>query len=131
MDIVSASNIGMTNSCKGNHKNCKCSHKQKPSKLYLLIKMNYMVDGKLGNNQMQISICNKQTLVNLAQQYYNNKHLGSCEMYQNMDISKVANAIQILTKREYLQIAEINEDKVGNQLSQNKEVFLTSINNFN
>jgi hypothetical protein len=90
-----------------------------------------MVDGKLGNNQMQISICNKQTLVNLAQQYYNNKHLGSCEMYQNMDISKVENAIIILTKREYLHITEFDENKVGKQLIQNKEVFLTSINNFN
>lgn len=130
MDIISASNIGMTNSCKGDHKNCKCKHKPKPSKLYLLIKINYTVDGKLGNNQVQISICNKQTLVNLAKQYYNNKHLQFVEMYKDMDISKVENAIQILTKREYLQITEIDEDKVGKKLIQDKEVFLTTINKF-
>lgn len=130
MDIVSASNIGMTNSCKGNHKHCKCKT-PKPSKLYLLIKINYIVDGKLGNNQMQISMCNKQTLVNLAKQYYNNKHLSSVECYANMDISQIENAIQILTKREYLQITEFDEDSIGEQLIQNKEVFLTTINNFN
>jgi hypothetical protein len=131
MDIIVASNIGMTNSHKCNHEKCKCNHKQEPSKLYLLVKINYTVDGKLGNNQMQISICNKQTLVNLAKQYYDNKRLQIIGMYQNMDISKVENAIQILTKREYLHIAEIDEDKVGKQLVDNKEVFLTSINNFN
>lgn len=130
MDIVSASNIGMTNSCKNNHKHCKCKT-PKPSKLYLLIKMNYLVNGKLGNNELQITMCNKQTLVNLAQEYYNKKNLHCFEPYINMDISKVDNAIQILTKREYLHIAEIDEDKVGKQLIDNKEVFLTSINNFN
>ena len=52
-------------------------------------------------------------------------------MYQNMDVSKVENAITILTKREYLQITEINEDEVGQKLIQNQEVFLTTINNFN
>lgn len=129
MDIVSASNIGMTNSCKNNHKHCKCKT-PKPSKLYLLIKMNYLVNGILGNNEMQISLCNKQTLVKLAKQYYIDKHLAIVECYANMDVSKTEDAIQILTKREYLQIIEIDEDKIGQQLIQNKEVFLTTINKF-
>ena len=72
MDIISASNIGMTNANKNKKKSAKPS-----SKLYILAEIKYIVGGVVGNNTIIIQICNEKTLIDLAKDYYIQRNLRS------------------------------------------------------
>lgn len=121
MDIVSASNIGMTNATK---------NKTKKDKLYILVKVLYMSDFQVGHNTFSVSICNYNGLVKLALNYYAEHRLFCVETYKNLDLQIPENAIKILTTREYLNIEEIDEDKIGKALMQDKVIQIASIDNF-
>lgn len=121
MDIVSASNIGMTNATK---------NKINKSKLYVLVHVWRMSDFQVGHNTFSVSICNYNGLVKLALNYYAEHRLKCVEKYKDLDLRVPENAIKILTQRKYLKIEEIDEDAIGKTLMQDKPVQIVSIDNF-
>ena len=126
MDIISASNIGMTNAYKDKKiKKQKVEH----NKLYMLVEIIYTVKGILGNNRIDLTICNAQTLKQMAQEYYEERKLKGNKKWGEIDIKNltIKEAIAILTKRKYVQIQEIDEDKVGEKINKNKVAYLMSI----
>lgn len=126
MDIISASNIGMTNAYKDKKiKKQKVEH----NKLYMLVEIIYTVKGILGNNRIDLTICNAQTLIQMAQEYYEERKLKGNKKWGEIDIKNltIKEAIAILTKRKYVQIQEIDEDKVGEKINKNKVAYLMSI----
>lgn len=126
MDIISASNIGMTNAYKDKKiKKQKVEH----NKLYILAEIKYIVNGILGNNKVVLTICNAQRLIQMAQKYYEERKLKNNKKWGEIDIKnlKIKDAIAILTKRKYVQIQEIDEDKVGEKINKNKVAYLMSI----
>lgn len=126
MDIISASNIGMTNAYKDKKiKKQKVEH----NKLYMLVEVIYTVKGILGNNRIDLTICNAQTLIQMAQEYYEERKLKGNKKWGEIDIKNltIKDAIAILTKRKYVQIQEIDEDKVGKKINKNKVAYLMSI----
>lgn len=126
MDIISASNIGMTNAYKDKKiKKQKVEH----NKLYMLVEIIYTVKGILGNNRIDLTICNAQTLIQMAQEYYEERKLKGNKKWGEIDIKNltIKDAIAILTKRKYVQIQEIDEDKVGEKINKNKVAYLMSI----
>lgn len=129
MDMISASNIGMTNANTNKSKK-KSTKKITNSKLYILAEIKYMVDGVVGNNTIIIQICNDKTLIDLAKDYYIQRNLRSIKKWGNININEIEiqDAIQILTKRKYAKIQEINEDTIGRMLMDNKIAHLISVN---
>ena len=126
MDIISASNIGMTNAYKDKKiKKQKVEH----NKLYMLVEIIYTVKGILGNNRIDLTICNAQTLIQMAQEYYEERKLKGNKKWGEIGIKNltIKEAIAILTKRKYVKIQEIDEDKVGEKINKNKVAYLMSI----
>lgn len=126
MDIIAASNIGMTNAYKDKKiKKQKAEH----NKLYILAEIKYTVNGILGNNKVALTICNAQRLIQMAQKYYEERKLKNNKKWGEIDIKnlKIKDAIAILTKRKYAQISEIDEDKIGKKIINNKVACLTCI----
>lgn len=132
MDIVSASNIGMTNIYKDKKKIDK-KLRIKHNKLYILVETKYIVDGVVGHNTIHIQICNAKSLKALAKKYYLERGLHRNRRWEDINIDKVniEEAILILTKRKYSQIQVIDEDKIGETLRNNKIVNLISVDDFN
>lgn len=126
MDIISASNIGMTNAYKDKKiKKQKVEH----NNLYMLVEIKYTMKGILGNNRVVITMCNTPTLIKMAQDYYEERKLKSNKKWGNIDIAKlkIKDAIAILTTRKYAQIKEIDEDKIGRKIVNNKIACLISL----
>lgn len=128
MDIISASNIGMTNAYKDRKRTPK-RRKVEKNKLYVLAEIKYTVNGILGNNTINITMCNKKRLIEIAQKYYEERKLKNNKKWGEIDIKnlKIKDAIAILTKRKYAQISEIDEDKIGEKIINNKVACLTCI----
>ena len=129
MDIIAASNIGMTNANKNKKKSAKKT-KIPSSKLYILAEIKYIVGGVVGNNTIIIQICNEKTLIDLAKDYYIERKLRSNRKWEKININRMKpqDAIQILTKRKYAKIQEITEDIIGRMLMDNKIAHLISVN---
>lgn len=126
MDMIAASNIGMTNAYKNKKiKKQKVEH----NKLYILLEIKYIVNSILGNNKIVIAICNAQSLIQMAQKYYEERKLKNNKKWGEIDIKnlKIKDAIAILTTRKYAQIKEIDEDKIGEKIINNKVAYLTCI----
>lgn len=128
MDIIAASNIGMTNAYKDRKRTPK-RRKVEKNKLYVLAEIKYTVNGILGNNKVVLTICNAQRLIQMAQKYYEERKLKNNKKWGEIDIKnlKIKDAIAILTKRKYAQISEIDEDKIGEKIINNKVAYLTSV----
>lgn len=128
MDIIAASNIGMTNAYKDRKRTSK-RRKVEKDKLYVLAEIKYTIDGKLGNDNIIITICNSKVLIKMAQEYYIERKLRSNKKWKDININnlKPKDAIKILTKRKYAQISEIDEDKIGEKIINNKVACLTCI----
>lgn len=131
MDIISASNIGMTNAYKGKNKMDKQAKKDK-GKVYILAEINYMVDGTMGNNTIGIYVCNEETLIDIAKEYYEERGLRRNRKWEDININKITvkEAIKILTKRKYASIQEINKVIVENQLLKNRLVELIEVDDY-
>lgn len=131
MDIISASNIGMTNAYKGKNKMDKQAKKDK-DKVYILAEINYMVDGTMGNNTIGIYVCNEETLIDIAKEYYEERGLRRNRKWEDININKITvkEAIKILTKRKYASIQEINKVIVENQLLKNRLVELIEVDDY-
>lgn len=131
MDIISASNIGMTNAYKGKNKMDKQAKKDK-DKVYILAEINYMVDGTMGNNTIGIYVCNEETLIDIAKKYYEERGLRRNRKWEDININKITvkEAIKILTKRKYASIQEINKVIVENQLLKNRLVELIEVDDY-
>lgn len=131
MDIISASNIGMTNAYKGKNKKDKQAKKDK-DKVYILAEINYMVDGTMGNNTIGIYVCNEETLIDIAKEYYEERGLRRNRKWEDININKITvkEAIKILTKRKYASIQEINKVIVENQLLKNRLVELIEVDDY-
>lgn len=121
MDIVSASNIGMTNATK---------NKINKNKMYVLVHVWQMSDFTVGHNTYTVSICNYNGLVKLALNYYAEHRLKCVKEYKDLDLQVPENAIKILTQRKYLKIEEIDEDAIGKTLMQDNPIQIVSIDNF-
>lgn len=126
MDMIAASNIGMTNAYK--NKKIK-KQKDEHNKLYILVEIKYMVNCLLGNNKVALAICNAQSLIQMAQKYYEERKLKNNKKWGEIDIKnlKIKDAIAILTTRKYAKIKEIDEDKIGEKIVNNKIVGLISL----
>lgn len=131
MDIIAASNIGMTNAYKDRKRTPK-RRKVEKNKLYILAEIKYTVNGILGNNTINITMCNKKRLIEIAQEYYEERQLKNNRKWENIEIDnlKPKDAIEILTKRKYAHIEEIDEDTIGKKIMKNKIVKLISVNDF-
>lgn len=131
MDIIAASNIGMTNAYKDRKRTPK-RRKVEKNKLYVLAEIKYTVNGILGNNTINITMCNKKRLIEIAQEYYEERQLKNNRKWENIEIDnlKPKDAIEILTKRKYAHIEEIDEDTIGKKIMKNKIVKLISVNDF-
>lgn len=131
MDIIAASNIGMTNAYKDRKRTPK-RRKVEKNKLYVLAEIKYTVNGILGNNTINITMCNKKRLIEIAQEYYEERQLKNNRKWENIEIDnlKPKDAIEILTKRKYAYIEEIDEDTIGKKIMKNKIVKLISVNDF-
>ena len=131
MDIISASNIGMTNAYKGKNKMDKQAKKDK-DKVYILAEINYMVDGTMGNNTIGIYVCNEETLIDIAKEYYEERGLRRNRKWEDININKITvkEAIKILTKRKYASVQEINKVIVENQLLKNRLVELIEVDDY-
>ena len=131
MDMISASNIGMTNAYKGKNKMDKQAKKDK-DKVYILAEINYMVDGTMGNNTIGIYVCNEETLIDIAKEYYEERGLRRNRKWEDININKITvkEAIKILTKRKYASIQEINKVIVENQLLKNRLVELIEVDDY-
>lgn len=123
MDIIAASNIGMTNAYKDRKRTPK-RRKVEKNKLYILAEIKYTVNGILGNNTINITMCNKKRLIEIAQEYYEERQLKNNRKWENIEIDnlKPKDAIEILTKRKYAHIEEIDEDTIGKKIMKNKIV---------
>lgn len=130
MDIIAASNIGMTNAYKDRKKTNK--KRIKHNKLYVLAKIKYTINGVLGNNTIDITMCNNKALIEMAKDYFVARGLRRNRKWEELDVNKLKtkDAIEILTKREYAMIQEIDEDIIGKSLSKNKIVDLISVDDF-
>lgn len=130
MDIIAASNIGMTNAYK-NRKRTPKRRKVEKNKLYVLAEIKYIVDGELGNDNIVITICNSKVLIEIAQEYYEARQLKNNHKWENLDIKnlKIKDAIEILTTRKYAKIQEIDEDMIGMKIRKNRLVELIIIKN--
>ena len=131
MDIIAASNIGMTNAYK-DRKITPKRRKVEKNKLYILAEIKYTIDGILGNNKVVITLCNTKKLVEIAQEYYKERKLKCIHKWREMDINNLTpkDAIKILTTRQYANIKEIDEDVIGEKIIKNKIVKLISVNDF-
>lgn len=132
MDIISASNIGMTNAYKDKKKRAKKAT-IKDNKLYVLAEIKYMIDGVVGHNNIIIQICNEAKLLEMAREYYRERNLRSNKKWEEINIDKIKpmEAIQILTKRKYTVIQEINQDIIGRMLTDKEIVLLISVEDYN
>ena len=128
MDIIAASNIGMTNAYKDKKKKTK-RIKVKQNKLYVLAEVAYTINGVLNNDSIVLTICNAEKLIDMAKEYYKERNLKCNKRWNTIDINnlKPKDAIKILTKRKYIHIGKINEDTIGEDLIKNKVAYLTSV----
>ena len=68
----------------------------------------------------------------MAKDYFVARGLRRNRKWEELDVNKLKtkDAIEILTKREYAMIQEIDEDVIGQSLSKNKIVDLISVDDF-